>query len=222
MLDWVLTHVRRTKHGGDALRVFLWWGFGVRAVLLVAMLTLLVVRGNFLAKWLWSLDILLVPTADIGKLTVASYVLLAGFLTVGALIRWGVLARLDAPATAADTADAAPGDETDQKSDPETNPEADHETDHDTHQEGDAPIGGAQESEAQGGGAQGSGAQGGDGLNETTDQEGQRSAPAEQWRKDLAARLPDVMMTVDSGEGRSTGDPASDSLDESSSGRDPE
>jgi hypothetical protein len=101
MLDWVLTRVRRTKHGGNALRVFLWWGFGVRAVLLIAMLTLLVVRGNFLARWLWSLDLLLVPTADIGKLTVASYVLLAGFLTVGALIRWGILARLDAPATAA-------------------------------------------------------------------------------------------------------------------------
>lgn len=96
MLDWLLGRVHDTKHAGSVLRAYLWWGLFVRAVLLFAMLTLLVVKGNFLAKWLLTLQIPLVPETDVDELTAISYGVLFFILISGSAVRWGLLQRLQA------------------------------------------------------------------------------------------------------------------------------
>jgi len=95
MLDWVLGRVHDTKHGGSVLRIYLWWGIIVRGILIFALLTLLVVRGNFLADWLLTLNVPAVPQANVEELGVISYVMLLVFLTGGAGVRWEVIRRLN-------------------------------------------------------------------------------------------------------------------------------
>lgn len=95
MLDWLLGQVHDTKHGGSVFRVYLWWGLLVRAVLLGAMLTLLVVKGNFLAEWLLALQIPLVPHTDVEELTTISYGVLFLWMAAGGGMRWRLLRRLD-------------------------------------------------------------------------------------------------------------------------------
>jgi len=95
MLDWLLGRIHDTKHGGPTLRVYLWWGFVVRALLLFALLTLLVVRGNFLSEWLLALNLPFVPRPNVDELTAISYTVLIALLSIGAVARWGLLRRLD-------------------------------------------------------------------------------------------------------------------------------
>ena len=106
MLDWFLGRVHDTKHGAPTLRAYLWWGFGVRVVLLTALLTLLVVRGNVLAEWLLAVNLPFVPQTNVDELTAISYGVLILLLTVGSVARWGLLRRLD-------TTDALSNDGTD-------------------------------------------------------------------------------------------------------------
>lgn len=116
MVDRWLRRADQDRRVGPALRVYLWWGVLVRSVLLVAMGTLLLVEGNFLAEWLLSGR--LVPSVggsaeDIAEYTAISYALVALFLGVGAYVRWLVIQRMNAtpartPGAAADS--EAPGD----------------------------------------------------------------------------------------------------------------
>ena len=95
MLDWFLGHIHDTRHGAPTLRAYLWWGLSVRAVLLLALLTLLVVRGNVLAEWLLALQLPFVPQTNVDELTAISYAVLVVLLSVGSIARWGLLRRLD-------------------------------------------------------------------------------------------------------------------------------
>ena len=95
MLDWLLGQVHNTKHGGPTLRVYLWWGFFVRATLLLALFAFLVVRGNFLSEWLLALNLPFVPRTNVEEFTAISYAVLIVLLSVGAVARWGLIQRLD-------------------------------------------------------------------------------------------------------------------------------
>ncbi|MFB6232242.1 MAG: hypothetical protein ABEL04_13920 [Salinibacter sp.] len=95
MLNWFLKRVRHTRHAGLALRIYLWWGLFLRGALLFALLTLLIAQGNFLAKWLLTLQLPFVPRADVEELTVISYASLFLALSVGSAARWELLRRLD-------------------------------------------------------------------------------------------------------------------------------
>jgi len=95
MLNWFLKRVHRTRHAGPVLRTYLWWGLFLRGALLFALLTLLIVQGNFLAKWLLTLRLPFVPQADVEELTVISYASLFLVLSVGSAARWELLRRLD-------------------------------------------------------------------------------------------------------------------------------
>jgi hypothetical protein len=80
------------------LRGYLWWGLAVRAVLLVALGTLLVVEGNVLAEWLVTARAPFVSVEDVEELTAISYTVIFVLLAVGAGTRWQLLRRLDAHA----------------------------------------------------------------------------------------------------------------------------
>jgi len=64
----------------------------IRAALLAAMCTLLVVEGNFLAEWLFASRI--TPSASIQDYTMVSYAAFGTFLAVGVYLRWKLLQRL--------------------------------------------------------------------------------------------------------------------------------
>lgn len=96
MLDRLLGRVHDTKHGAPALRGYLWWGLVIRAVLLVALGTLLVVEGNVLAEWLLTARIPFVSVEEVDELTAISYTVIFVLLTVGIGVRWRLLYRLDA------------------------------------------------------------------------------------------------------------------------------
>ncbi|MFB6230377.1 MAG: hypothetical protein ABEL04_04400 [Salinibacter sp.] len=100
MLDWLLGRVHGTKHGAPLLRGYLWWGLFVRAILLVALGTLLVVEGNVLAEWLLTARVPFAPE-DVEELTAISYGVLFVILAVGTGARWRLLHRLDATEQAA-------------------------------------------------------------------------------------------------------------------------
>lgn len=96
MLDRLLGHVHDTEHATPALRGYLWWGLVVRAVLLLALGTLLVVEGNVLAEWLVTARVPFVSVEDVDELTAISYTVIFVLLAVGAGARWKLLRRLDA------------------------------------------------------------------------------------------------------------------------------
>lgn len=96
MLDWLLRLVHDTEYVTSTLRTYLWGGIVIRCVLLFAMLTLLIVEGNFLAEWLLTLRIPLIPEVGMEELTAFSYVVIVLFLSFGGLARWGLLRRLNA------------------------------------------------------------------------------------------------------------------------------
>lgn len=98
MLDWLLRRVHDAEHGSSTLRTYLWWGIVIRGALLFAMLTLLIVEGNFLAEWLLTLQVPLVPEVGLEELTAFSYVVIFLLLSLGSLARWGLLRRLNAVA----------------------------------------------------------------------------------------------------------------------------
>lgn len=91
--------------------MYLWWGLLIRGVLLAAMVTLLIVEGNFLAEWLFSWPITPSLYDDIEDYTIVSYGALGTFLTVGVYLRWTLLRRLDA--VQGDPEAAAPAESTD-------------------------------------------------------------------------------------------------------------
>ena len=107
MFNRWLRRADETKGVGRALWALLWWGLIVRSVLLAALITLLIVEGNFLAKWLFSWQITPVVYADVKEYTIVSYVALGTFLTMGVSLRWAILRRLRA-VQAEDTAPAEP------------------------------------------------------------------------------------------------------------------
>lgn len=109
MLDDLLGRVDDTKHAGSALRAYLWWGLMVRSVLLAALLTLLVVRGNVLAEWVLALNLPFVPQTDVEELTAISYGVLVGLLALGGIARWRLLHRLDGTGAAPDPPPREPG-----------------------------------------------------------------------------------------------------------------
>lgn len=94
MLRRLLGFVDRTGRAGPALRVYLWWGILLRVVLLIALGTLLIVEGNFLAEWLLSWRVVPAPD-DIEEYTAISYVVLGFVLSVGAYLRWAVLRQMN-------------------------------------------------------------------------------------------------------------------------------
>lgn len=96
MLDRLLGRVHGTSHGAPVLRGYLWWGLLIRGVLLVALGTLLVVEGNVLAEWLLTARVPFVSQEDVKELTLISYSVIFGVLSVGAAARWQLLRRLDA------------------------------------------------------------------------------------------------------------------------------
>lgn len=102
MLHRWLRRADQTKGVGPTLWAYLWWGLSIRAVLLAAMCTLLVVEGNFLAEWLFALRITPSIDANIEDYTVASYVGLGAFLGMGVYVRWTLLGRLKAVQSGAD------------------------------------------------------------------------------------------------------------------------
>lgn len=104
MLRRWLRRADQTKGVGPTLKAYLWWGFFIRAVLLAAMCTLLVVEGNFLAEWLFASRITPSVDANIEDYTVISYVGLGAFLGMGMYVRWTLLRRLKAVQTAPDGA----------------------------------------------------------------------------------------------------------------------
>lgn len=93
------------------LRGYLWWGLAVRAVLLVALGTLLLVEGNVLAEWLLTTRVPFVEQADVQELTTISYGVIFFLLVSGVGIRWTLLHRLDAIERSAVSADASPPDD---------------------------------------------------------------------------------------------------------------
>lgn len=107
MLDWFFGRVHDTKHAGSVLRAYLWWGITVRGVLLFALLTLLVVRGNFLADWLLTLNIPAVPRTEVAELSALSYATLFLILVGGTLVRWTLLRRLRAAGPPSDASSRA-------------------------------------------------------------------------------------------------------------------
>jgi len=111
MLDRLLGRVYDTKHGAPVLRGYLWWGLVVRAVLLVALGTLLLVEGNVLAEWLLTTRVPFVEQADVQELTTISYGVIFSLLVSGAGVRWTLLYRLDAIEQSAVSADASPPDD---------------------------------------------------------------------------------------------------------------
>lgn len=96
MLDRLLGRVHDTTHGASVLRGYLWWGLLVRAILLVALGTLLVVEGNVLAEWLLTARVPFVSQEDVEELTLISYSVTFGLLALGAGARWQLLHRLEA------------------------------------------------------------------------------------------------------------------------------
>lgn len=96
MLDRFLGQLHNTRYGSPTLRAYLWWGLTVRGVLLFAMGTLLLVKGNFLADWLLALRLPFVPSTDVEELSAISYGVVFVLLAVGGAARWGLLRRLDA------------------------------------------------------------------------------------------------------------------------------
>jgi hypothetical protein len=111
MLDRLLGRVHDTKHGAPVLRGYLWWGLVVRAVLLVALGTLLLVEGNVLAEWLLTTRVPFVEQADVQELTTISYGVIFFLLVSGAGVRWTLLCRLDAIEQSAVSADASTPDD---------------------------------------------------------------------------------------------------------------
>ena len=107
MLDRLLGRVHDTKHGAPVLRGYLWWGLIVRAVLLVALGTLLLVEGNVLAEWLLTTRVPFVEQEDVQELTTVSYAVIFVLLTGGVVLRWRLLRRLDAIEQAAIPADSS-------------------------------------------------------------------------------------------------------------------
>jgi len=104
MLRRWLQRADQTKGVGPTLWAYLWWGLLVRITLLVAMGTLLVVEGNFLAEWLFASRIAPAADANIEDYTMVSYAGLSTFLTMGAYVRWTLLRRLKVVQTAPDGA----------------------------------------------------------------------------------------------------------------------
>ena len=96
MFDRWLRRADETRGVGNALWAFLWWGLIIRSLLLAALITLLIVEGNFLAKWLFSWQIAPVVYADVKEYTIVSYFALGTFLTIGVSLRWVILRRLKA------------------------------------------------------------------------------------------------------------------------------
>ena len=111
MLDRLLGRVHDTKHGAPVLRGYLWWGLVVRAVLLVALGTLLLVEGNVLAEWLLTTRVPFVEQAEVQELTTISYGVIFFLLVSGAGVRWTLLYRLDAVGRSAVSADASHPDD---------------------------------------------------------------------------------------------------------------
>ena len=97
MLSTFETWAEDTQHVIPALRAFLWWGIAVRAVLFFALGTLLIVRGNFLAEWLMSWQVVPVEAADVEEYTAFGYAALVLFLTAGTIARAATLRRLGRP-----------------------------------------------------------------------------------------------------------------------------
>lgn len=111
MLDRLLGRLHNTKHAAPVLRGYLWWGLLIRAVLLVALGTLLLVEGNVLAEWLLTARVPFVEQEDVQELTTISYGVIFLLLVVGGGARWRLLHRLDAAEGAPVSADvSSPGD----------------------------------------------------------------------------------------------------------------
>ncbi|MBB4089863.1 hypothetical protein [Salinibacter ruber] len=112
MLDRLLGRVHDTKHAAPILRGYLWWGLLLRAVLLLALGTLLVVEGNVLAEWLLTVRPPALPQEDVEELTAVSYTVIVVLLMVGTGARWQLLRRLEAaeaaPESAPSSAEEAP------------------------------------------------------------------------------------------------------------------
>ncbi|GEM_PF-2499594 len=112
MLDRLLGRVHDTKHAAPILRGYLWWGLLLRAVLLLALGTLLVVEGNVLAEWLLTVRPPALPQEDVEELTAASYTVIVVLLMVGTGARWQLLRRLEAaeavPESAPSSGEEAP------------------------------------------------------------------------------------------------------------------
>lgn len=108
MLDRLLGRVHDTEHGAPVLRGYLWWGLMVRAVLLVALAVLLLVEGNVLAEWLLTARVPFVAAGEVKELTAISYTLIFVLLTIGVVVRWRLLHRLDTHAEAPVPVDASP------------------------------------------------------------------------------------------------------------------
>ncbi len=104
MLDRFLGRVHQTSHGGPLLRGYLWWGLVVRAVLILALLTVLGMGKSVLAEWVLTSRLPFVSPNDIDELTTISYGLLFAFLSVGTGARWRLLGRLQAYEASADAA----------------------------------------------------------------------------------------------------------------------
>ncbi len=102
MLDRLLGRVHETEHGAPLLRGYLWWGLLLRAILLAALGTLLVVEGNVLAEWLLTARVPFVSQGDVEELTLISYSVTFGLLILGAGARWQLLRRLNANGQAGD------------------------------------------------------------------------------------------------------------------------
>lgn len=95
MLDRLLGRVHDTKHGAPALRVYLWWGLLLRAALLVALGTILILKGNVLAEWLLKARLPFVSAGEVEELSAISYVVITLLLALGAGARWKLLRRID-------------------------------------------------------------------------------------------------------------------------------
>jgi len=79
---------------GPAVRAFLWWGIGLRLILLFALATLLVADGNVVGEWLLSLQVAPGIGTDVQEYTMLSYAGALSFLVMGTLVRWSTLRSL--------------------------------------------------------------------------------------------------------------------------------
>ena len=111
MLDRLLGRVHDTKHAAPILRGYLWWGLLLRAVLLLALGTLLVVEGNVLAEWLLTVRPPALPQEDVEELTAVSYTVIVVLLMVGTGARWRLLRRLEATEGAPESPRSASSEE---------------------------------------------------------------------------------------------------------------
>lgn len=110
MFNRLIRRADRARRVGPALRLYLWWGLVIRSALLIALSTLLVVEGNFLAEWLLTWRMVPSMHANIEEYTAISYVVFGVFLAAGIYLRWLVIRRMDAVPSRAEERASAPSD----------------------------------------------------------------------------------------------------------------